>query len=191
MNSEEPQSPSFADASLPVRLLRNVLAATGLIALIEDADLVTLHGLLERWISTYTDVVDKLHSGLLAWIHLSWIQITQGETYILSLSLLLNSAWARASYRHDRKQNRDRFESVGRAFGLTLFYSGVSLVVLVLVPAPGSVIAALIWTVIVTAMLVTSTEDADNPSGATNRLELLTIGSLTLLALVVNSWLLT
>ena len=52
------------------KLFRWILAALGLIGLIEELNWIKIHGRLEKWIDAYSSFVNTLSDFLFGWIDL-------------------------------------------------------------------------------------------------------------------------
>jgi len=122
-------------AAWPVRLVGQLLAATGVIALAEDLSLVELRGAVETWLGMYSDAVDRLRGFLFGWIDFWILDLDQGEGYLLAAVIILLAPVARANGRFLHAHNGDALAA--RAFGILLvgFYGVLVAAVLLVIPS--------------------------------------------------------
>jgi hypothetical protein len=87
----------------PSHIFAWVTGGLSLLHLIRDLSPVELFGLVKEWGDAYALLVRHTATLLFAWVNWRWMQVSENETHVLVLAVLLGAAFARAT----RKALRD------------------------------------------------------------------------------------
>lgn len=120
MTNNQPEEQTQAVRNLeflkPSSLLGYVLGGVSLLNLVKEFKLIKLYGLVKDWTDAFSSFILSVRDFLFGWIKISWLQITNFESYLLVILFLLVSSYLRAlqtghltnseTYGKDLKHNR-------------------------------------------------------------------------------------
>lgn len=88
----------------PTTLLSYVFGGFSLLNLVNDFNIIKLRGLVKSWSDAFSSFILGIRDYLFGWIEISWLSISNIESYLLVISFLFVSSLSRA-YMNDVNSN--------------------------------------------------------------------------------------
>lgn len=124
----EPTTKAQVNGLGPSRIFGWVLGALSVLNLVEDLNLARIVGFVEQWLAAYAAMIRAITGFVFGWISFGWVSLSESEAHMLVVASVFAAAFARAYARPQISTKLD-------AFVLPAMYSGLMVLILVLIPA--------------------------------------------------------